>query len=225
MPRPTPEQRVALDLQIQQLASLAGGLTLEDFRLRQILRAARTASRVRIYILVVSVVFLLLAIGVLFIAQEADAATSVIAAEKVKATKYSMWIAATWALALGGLGAVASIFLHVLKLLPQQTLRTSDEFEVIGRIILGCLFSTILATTLVASQLAGFFGQLKEGKIPDGGAVLLLPFLAGYSITLVLNLLDKAIRAVELTIGLEDRRSAGAANRTGMIGRGRGGGR
>jgi MFS family permease len=220
MPTPSPEQRAALDQYVQQLAYLADGLTLDDFRTRQVLRAARTATRVRIYILVVSFLFLGLAIFALFFAQFADAATLV--AERQNQKKYDLWLAATWALALGGLGAVASIFLHVLKLLPQQTLRTSDEFEVVGRIILGCLFSTILATTLGVSQLAKFFGQLKEGDLPDGSAILLLPFLAGYSITLVLNLLDKAIRAVELTIGLEDRRSVNPADRTGMTKRGRG---
>ncbi len=83
---------------------------------------------------------------------------------------------------------------------------TSDEFEVVGRLVLGCLFSTILATTLVASQLTGFFQEIAQNKIPTGGVVLLLPFLAGYSITLVLNLLEKAISAIELTIGIEDRR-------------------
>jgi hypothetical protein len=220
MPTPSPDARAALDLYIQQLADLAEGLALDDFRTRQVLRATRTTWRVRAYIIVASLLFLGFAIFVLFFAQFAFAET--LAAAKQQ-RRYDLWLAAAWALALGGLGSVASIFLHVLKLVPQQTLRTSDEFEVVGRIILGCLFSMILATTLGVSQLAKFFGQLKGGdEYPEGSAILLLPFLAGYSITLVLNLLDKAIRAVELTIGLEDRRSVNPANRNGMTRRGRG---
>jgi hypothetical protein len=117
-----------------------------------------------------------------------------------------MSVAALWALSLGGLGAVASIFLHVLKLMPQETLRSSDEFEVIGRLVLGCLFSTILAMTLAAPQIAGFFSTLRAGGKIDGGVTLLLLFLAGYSIPLLLRLLEKVIRAIELTIGLDDRR-------------------
>jgi hypothetical protein len=204
MPSPTAEARTALDSYVQELAMLGEGLTIDDFRTAQILRATRTARRVRIYILLASVLFMILALGALTYAQSPNVAPG----EKITKS-YDISIAATWALALGGLGAVASIFIHVLKLIPQQTLRTSDEFEVIGRIVLGCLFSTILATTLVASELTTFFGKLKGGEIPSSGVVLLLPFLAGYSITLVLNLLEKAIRAIELTVGLEDRRAIG----------------
>jgi hypothetical protein len=60
--------------------------------------------------------------------------------------------------------------------------------------------------TLAAPQIAGFFTALRAGDKLEGGVVLLLPFLAGYSIPLVLRLLEKVIRAVELTIGIDDRR-------------------
>jgi quaternary ammonium compound-resistance protein SugE len=125
-------------------------------------------------------------------------------------TRDNLFLAAVWALALGGLGAVANIFINVLKLIPQQTLSTSDLFEVVGRIILGCLFSVILATTIVASELITFFNKVRGNEIPANSLVLLLPFLAGYSITLVLNLLEKSIRAIEMTIGLDDRRAFAA---------------
>jgi len=92
---------------------------------------------------------------------------------------------------------------------------------VIGRIVLGCLFSTILAITLAASPIVLFFNSLHSLDCSvaakcklEGGPMLLLPFLAGYSITLVLGLLEKAIRAVELTIGIEDRRETAGRRRS-----------
>jgi hypothetical protein len=203
MPRPTPEGRALLDDIMQSLAALGDGLTIDDFRLRQILEANRTSRRVRIYIVVASILFMGIALAALYYAQSPSEEGGIVN------KKYSIFLAASWALALGGLGAVASIFINILKLIPQQTLRTSDEFEVIGRIVLGFLFSTILATTVVAAELTSFFDQLRTGEIPKSGVLLLVPFLAGYSITLVLNLLEKAIQAIQLTIGLEDRRAIG----------------
>lgn len=120
-----------------------------------------------------------------------------------------------WAIALGGLGAIASIFLLILKLIPQETLRSNDELEVVGRIFLGCLFSLVLCLTIIPNELYNFFRSFNtfgNGSVSQSsggsGAKLLLPFLCGYSIPLVLGLLGKIIRAVELTIGLEDRRES-----------------
>jgi hypothetical protein len=178
--------------------------------------------RVKIYIVVASLFFMTLALGTVFYAQNPNLLTK--STDLVNITtqspardgvaKYDMSIAALWALTLGGLGAVASIFLHVLKLMPQETLRSSDEFEVIGRLVLGCLFSTILAMTLAAPQIASFFEALRAGGKLESGVILLLPFLAGYSIPLVLKLLEKAIRAVELTIGIDDRRDMAGRRRS-----------
>jgi hypothetical protein len=216
VPSPTPEARTALDFYIEELAALADGLTVDDFRLKRIVEARQTSRRVRIYIVVFSIAFLLLAIGVLITAQSFSIGLT------TRTNYYEISFAAVWALALGGLGAVASIFINVLKLMPQETLRTSDEFEVIGRIILGCLFSTILSMTLAPEQLAGFFEAIQNSRASaeiktglKGGVILLLPFLAGYSIQLVLKLLEKAILAVELTIGLDDRRAIGVRQRRG----------
>jgi hypothetical protein len=203
MPSPTPEARAALDEYIQTLARLGDGLTLNDFSTVHILQAPKTARRVKAYILIASAVFMGLAFWALIFGQSPIAYIK----DDQGNQRFLMQYAALWALALGGLGATASIFIHVLRLMPQETLlRTSDEFEVVGRIVLGFLFSTILALTLVPQEIAGFFQSLNTPKDMKSGITLLLPFLAGYSIPLVLKLLEKAIRAVELTIGLDDPR-------------------
>jgi hypothetical protein len=202
MPSPSPAARAALDEYMQELALLGEGLSVDDFRIDRTIQARRTALLVRAIILVASVGFMYVALRTLVFESSGLASDNRPAGD-------SLFVAAVWALALGGLGAVANIFINVLKLIPQQTLGTSDLFEVVGRIVLGCLFSVILATTVVATELISFFQKVRSGQIPAGGMILLLPFLAGYSITLVLNLLEKAIRAIEMTVGMDDRRAFG----------------
>jgi energy-coupling factor transporter transmembrane protein EcfT len=191
MTAPNAIDRANLDGYIQSLASQGNGLTLDDFRLIQTLRAEKTAKRVKKYISTLSLLFLGLVLAVLFYSRHPDS--------------NPMFLTGLWALALGGLGTCASVFLHVLKLMPQETLRSTDEFEVFGRIVLGCLFSTILTVTLAPDEMKAFFESVYKPKL-ESSVKLLLPFLAGYSIPLVLKLLEKAIRAVELTIGMDDPR-------------------
>jgi len=210
---PTASARTRLDEYLKVLSNLGDGLSVDDFRDEAIERSKRTSQRVRLYIVTASILFMVLALGIL--ASQMFVPTP--------ALSIAMMSAAAWAFSLGGLGAVASIFLHVLKLVPQATLNASDEFEVFGRIILGCLFSTILTIT-IGSKVYLFFLWLEQLKYdaatersdssdPHYALLALLPFLLGYSIPLVLRLLEKMIQAVELTLGAEDRRIPAAVIR------------
>ncbi|CAE6946402.1 hypothetical protein R69608_05546 [Paraburkholderia nemoris] len=197
---PPPDLRAKLDEYIKTLTRLGDGLTINDFRDDAIADAKRTSKRVRAFVCIGSVVFLLLMVLELaiplFIA--------------IPVHRFGVLLVVVWAFALGGLGAIANTFLHLLRLVPQQTLNTADFFEVIGRTFLGCLFSTVLTLTLFP-ETRGFLESLSI-DVPDAkktsGIVALAPFLLGYSIPLVLRLLDKVIQAVELTVGADDRRSA-----------------
>lgn len=201
MPRPTAEARSQLDQYVQALARLGDGLTLNDFRSEAIKEAQRIGRRVQFHAVLMSVVFLTLTIGVLIAQYWLGKATPI--------------FAAVWSLALGGLGAVASIFLHLLKLMPQQTFNSSDQFEFFGRILLGCLFSMVLSITLV-DDVYGFMNSLAASeKTRDRFPMALAPFILGYSIPLVLRLLEKITQAVELTIGVEDRRTTATLSRVG----------
>lgn len=120
------------------------------------------------------------------------------------------WVV-VWALSLGGLGGVAHVLLHVLRLTPQQlSQQKPEELEVVGRIFLGCLFSIVLTLVLFAGPLWAFADDVVRARQPteSGRAVaqLLFPFLCGYSVPLVLGLLDKFIQSVELTLALNDLR-------------------
>jgi len=197
MTAPTPDARRLLDNFIQSLAKHGDGLTLEDFRGANIAQAKKTATAVRRLLYTSGTLFMAALIADLF-------------GHKYFRPDDSLTWVGIWAIALGGLGAIASIFLHVLKILPQETLKTTDEVEVVGRIFLGCLFSLVLCVTLTAEDMTKFFAKLGDASNKESvnSIKLMLPFLCGYSIQLVLGLLGKMIRAVELTIGLDDRREA-----------------
>jgi hypothetical protein len=197
--------RTKLDEAIAALSEVGGGLNIDDFKLRQIESAKHTAKKIRSWVMIFGCIFLSLAFSVIYFASLPNNGDGV---------KPLFVYAGIWAIALGGLGAITSIFLDILKLIPQQMLRSSDEFEVFVRIMLGVLFSFILSMTILSGDIKSFFEQMsKSASIPKQGALLLTPFLLGYSLPLVLGLLDKAIKAVELTIGIEDRRADSAQSR------------
>jgi hypothetical protein len=191
MTAPTPDDRATLDHCMQALASLDDTVTVDDFRLEGMLRSDKTRRQIRRFILTASIAFLALALLVLFVP-----------------VRNKLFSAAVWALALGGLGAVSAVFVNTLNLVPQHTLKTYNFFEVWGRTVLGCIFGVILATTIVVAEMTEFFKSLDDPSAKLNSSVqLLVPFFAGFSTTLVLNLFEKMIRSIETTIGVENQRS------------------
>jgi hypothetical protein len=191
MTAPTPDDRATLGQCMEALASLDDTVTIDDFRLEGMLRSDKTRRQIRRFILAASIAFLALALLVLF-----------------APIRNKLFSAAVWALALGGLGAVSAIFVNTLNLVPQQTLKTYNFFEVWGRTVLGCIFGVILATTIVVAEMTEFFKSLDDPSAKLNSSVqLLVPFFAGFSTTLVLNLFEKMIRSIETTIGVDNQRS------------------
>jgi hypothetical protein len=187
MTNPKGADRAKLDDCLLILAQSGGGLTVEDFRERIIRQAIHAEAAVRLAVYLFGSAFMAVLVLALFFVGRLDG---------------SAWIV-VWALSLGGLGSVASILLHVLKLRPHDTPQRPDGLEAVGRIFLGCIFSLVLSLAFVAKPLLDFYQFMAgRGDAPAVGVQLLLPFLCGYSIPLVLGLLDKAIQAVEITLGL-----------------------
>lgn len=215
MRRPTRAQRAALDSFILELAKLGGGLTLEDFRECVIQQIARSEKIVRTTLYGFGLGFMTVLI-------------SIVAFAEVFRNGFG-WIVA-WAVCLGGLGAVASLLLHVLKLVPQEMAQRPEELDALARIFLGCIFSLVLSLALVSGPLQEFQRLLsgqeeaviaqtapKTGVRATGANVqILLPFLCGYSIPLVLGLLDKAAQAISITFGLNERRAPTRGRRSGV---------
>ena len=199
---PSPAQRAELDRYIALLARSAGDLTIESFREATVQRTAMADANVRRLLYWAGGLFML-ALVVLF------AFPALFQGARFR------WVV-VWALALGGLGAVSSLLLHILKLTPQQPQQRPEELEAAARIFLGCLFSLVLSLGLLAPEMHAFADYVIAPEVPgDSGPLatgakaasaakvqLLFPFLCGYSIPLVLGLLDKLIQAVETTFAL-----------------------
>lgn len=199
-----PTDREALDECISVLAQLSGDVTIDEFRERAMQNSLRAEGNVRRILFFFGFSFMA---GLLLL----------FALDEIAAQKPFRW-AVSWALALGGLGAVTHILLHVLKLGPQQPIyQKVEELEAGGRIFLGCIFAIVLSLSLFAHSLTEFakdVGGVAEQTAATGkgaagrklGLELLFPFLCGYSIPLVLGLLDKFIQAIEMTLSLNDPR-------------------
>ena len=200
MTGPTPDQRAELDRYIALLARSAGDLTIESFREAAVQRTAMADANVRRLLYWAGGLFML-------------ALVAQFAFPTLFGGPRFRWVV-VWTLALGGLGAVSSLLLHILKLTPQQPQQRPEELEAAARIFLGCLFSLVLSLGLLAPEMHAFADYVMApevaGDTTAAAAVkaeavkvqLLFPFLCGYSIPLVLGLLDKLIQAVETTFAL-----------------------
>ncbi len=109
-------------------------------------------------------------------------------------------------MSLGMLGAELNLFFVFLGLAKELALSEGDVPKQFARVVLGAVVG-YLGYVLFSMD---SFGQLVESKAL--GALtntekiyVSLPFLMGYSVRLVFGVLNKAIKSVELTLGLEDK--------------------
>ncbi|QAZ68463.1 hypothetical protein [Solidesulfovibrio carbinolicus] len=109
-------------------------------------------------------------------------------------------------MSLGMLGAELSLFFVFLGLAKELALSEGDVPKQIARIVLGAMVGYLSYVLFSMDS----FGQLVESKtlgaLTDTQKIYVsLPFLMGYSVRLVFGVLNKAIKSVELTLGLEDK--------------------
>lgn len=106
---------------------------------------------------------------------------------------------------LGLLGSVVFGLFYVLKVVPQQVFDVSDEFSNYARFLVGGLLGWFVYFALVQEEFAKAFGP-GNPNMKELAPWLMLPFLVGYSSSLAVGILNKMLKAVEITLGLEDRR-------------------
>ena len=114
---------------------------------------------------------------------------------------------------MGLLGAVVYTLFGFLGVIPQSEFNRSDEFAGYTRLTLGLLLGFVFYASFAVAEFENFMkitGGDKNSDSTNGAAdvksaaLLMLPFLAGYSTTLVVGLLGKVIQSIEITLGLED---------------------
>jgi len=102
------------------------------------------------------------------------------------------------ALSLGSLGALVFILYNIIGVLSDSAFSKDDIPGNILRVILGSIVGWI------------FFLSMGGNETPLEGKqqlILLAPFIAGYSTRLVVGVLEQAVQAIQLTLGLKDKMS------------------
>ena len=98
------------------------------------------------------------------------------------------------AICLGIIGALDYMFFNFMGSIQERAAGTEDFYTNLLRTLLGGILGWLCYYAIVRD-----LGQ------SDQSALLLLPFLAGFSTRLVVGIISQAISAIELTLGLEDK--------------------
>jgi hypothetical protein len=122
----------------------------------------------------------------------------------VPAWRFAAFMA--WTSCLGGLGAIGFLAMNSLAIQDDATFDISNRSLVGMRIALGALFGCIVSLPFCFSYFKEFADWvIKGGDLAGGGrgVLLLVPFLLGFSTTLVMAVLNRMIGGVEAIFGIE----------------------
>jgi len=135
-----------------------------------------------------------------------------------------------WTSSLGGLGALGFLAVNSLAIQNDATFDIGDKGLVVMRIILGALFGCIVSlpfcweyfiefATSIISATAHIAPAVPSGEVgarsePQRGILLLVPFLLGFSTTLVMAVLNRLIAGVEAVFGIDLATAKARANLT-----------
>jgi hypothetical protein len=129
------------------------------------------------------------------------------------AQKHLLFVASlTWVAALGGIGAIAFIGMNALAIQDDATFDITNRKLIGLRVMLGALFAVVLTLPFGFKSFVHFIQQLQEengASILDSNApsiaaeslLLLLPFVLGFSTTLVIMVLNQFVEAVQSFFG------------------------
>jgi hypothetical protein len=112
-----------------------------------------------------------------------------------------------WTSCLGGLGAIGFLAVNSLAIQDDATFDISNRSLVGMRIVLGALFGCIVSLPFCFPYFKDFTDWVINGGDLAGGrgVLLLVPFLLGFSTTLVMAVLNRMIGGVESIFGIERR--------------------
>lgn len=110
------------------------------------------------------------------------------------------------AMSLGFLGAVIFSFFFALEIIPSKSFNLNDKFKNYARLLVGCLLGWLVFFVFLHDDFDAIFSPPNnDGDLPPRIS-LIVPFLMGYSTTLAVEVLNKSIQAVQITLGLDDKR-------------------
>jgi flagellar basal body-associated protein FliL len=114
------------------------------------------------------------------------------------------------AASLGLMGTLVYMLFNLIGILSEKAFNIRDTYVNWLRLALGPALAWVLYFGLKSTTAQG----------TETWAVLLLPFLAGFSIRLVVGVLTQALRAIELVLGIENRDTQLLRRRRGRTGGG-----
>jgi hypothetical protein len=112
-----------------------------------------------------------------------------------------------WLASLGAIGSMSFVGMNVLSIQDDATFDLSNRSFLIFRIVLGALFGTVITlpfgfktfTTFINSLLSG--GAEVSASLTVDSLMLLLPFILGFSTSLVIMILNQFIEATQSFFG------------------------
>ena len=111
------------------------------------------------------------------------------------------------AMFLGLLGSVSYSLFNVLRAIPPQAFNPRDEYYSYARLILGLLLGWVFYFAFAMDAFANLPHVIAQSKASPADVFrLLVPFLAGYSTKFVIGVIERAITAFEVALGIEDKR-------------------
>lgn len=120
--------------------------------------------------------------------------------------EYSATCFAFWSAAMGILGGVAFISMNVLSLQNDITFDFSNRRLTWLRIALGGLFGLVLAFPFGFTTFDDFQKMFEKKQSPEfkETSMLLLPFILGFSTTVVIGVLGRLMQAVQALFGTQE---------------------
>jgi hypothetical protein len=126
-------------------------------------------------------------------------------AETVTRGSFFLPFYAIWLMALGASGSIAFIGMNALSVQQDITFDLSNRRLILLRIILGALFGLVLTLPFGFLGFVGFVQDLaKGGSLPSVSTytmLLLLPFVLGFSTSLVIMILNRLVDSVQAFFG------------------------
>jgi hypothetical protein len=116
--------------------------------------------------------------------------------------RWSMFVLfLTWVAALAGTGSIAFIGTNALAVQDDVTFDITNARLIVLRVVLGALFGVTLALPIGIEPFTSFISNLYNAPPPTSDLVmksllLIVPFLLGFSTTLVITILNQSLDAL-----------------------------
>ena len=123
----------------------------------------------------------------------------------IKSSEWDLWKVIA-SILLGIVGAVVYVMLPNGKINLVAGLDQETKMTNISRIIIGGILGYVIY--LIVPDIFSILDKPRDPSTNKFG--LLYPLVGGYSISLVVGLLSKAVTAVELTLGLDEKKNVGS---------------